>query len=134
MTSIAYHVKRTAIAVCAILTLSADAVWADTAIDGTWSGGGIVAFASGGRERARCRVSYSSTSATTVQATGTCATDSGRVSQSAVLRRVSPGVYVGNFFNPEYSVSGRIRVTVRGNSQSATLLSQSGSASLSLRR
>lgn len=64
---------------------------------------------------------------------GTCATPSGSVSQSAQLRRVGPNSYAGSFFNPEYNASGSIHVTVRGNTQSVRISGGAGSASLTLR-
>jgi hypothetical protein len=101
-------------------------------ISGSWSGGGTVSFASGQRERARCRAHYSG-GGSVVSMSGTCATPSGNVSQSAQLRRVGPNSYAGSFFNPEYNASGSIRVTVRGNTQSVTISGGAGSASLTLR-
>ncbi len=64
---------------------------------------------------------------------GTCATPSGSVSQSAQLRRVGSNSYAGTFFNPEYNASGKIHVTVHGNTQSVTISGGAGSASLTLR-
>lgn len=101
-------------------------------IAGSWSGGGIVRYASGQAERARCHAHYSG-GGNFVSVSATCATPSGSVSQSANLRRVGANTYAGSFFNPEYNTSGSIHVTVRGNSQSVSLRSSSGSASLSLR-
>jgi hypothetical protein len=63
----------------------------------------------------------------------TCATPSGSVSQSANLRKVGANSYAGSFYNPQFSVGGRIYVTTHGNSQSVTISSGSGSASLTLR-
>jgi hypothetical protein len=105
-----------------------------TGLDGSWSGSGSVAFASGGRETARCRVQYSRTSSSSYQLTGICATTSGRASQTATLHRVGANTYRGRFYNPEYAVSGTIHVTVAGNRQTALLTSERGSASIALRR
>ncbi len=101
-------------------------------LSGSWSGGGIVTYASGQRERARCHAHYSD-GGSFVSVSATCATSSGSVSQSANLRRVGANSYAGSFFNSEYNTTGSIRVTVRGNSQSVSLRSSSGSADLSLR-
>jgi hypothetical protein len=103
-------------------------------LEGSWSGGGVVSFASGARERARCRAHYSRRSSTTYALTATCATPSGRATQSASVRQVGGNSYQGSFYNSEYNVSGTIRVVVRGNSQSVQLTSESGSASLQLSR
>jgi hypothetical protein len=99
---------------------------------GSWSGGGIVTYASGQRERARCHAHYSGDGAV-VSVSATCATPSGNVSQSANLRRVGANSYSGSFFNSDFNTSGSIHVTVHGNTQSVSLRSSSGSANLTLR-
>ena len=101
---------------------------------GSWSGGGVVSFASGSRERARCRAHYSQRSSTTYALSATCATASGRATQTASLRSVGGNRYQGSFYNSEYNISGTIYVVVRGNSQSVQLSSSAGSASLQLSR
>jgi hypothetical protein len=101
---------------------------------GSWSGGGVVSFASGSRERARCRAHYSRRSSTTYAMSATCATASGRAAQTASLRSVGANSYQGSFYNSEYNISGTIYVVVRGNSQSVQLSSSAGSASLQLSR
>ena len=103
-------------------------------IEGTWSGGGAVAFASGGRENARCRVRYARRSADTYTGNAVCATASARVAQTVTLRRVGENRYSGSFYNSEYDVSGSIYVVARGNSQTVTLRSASGSAWFKLHR
>ena len=101
-------------------------------IAGSWSGGGTVVYASGQRERARCHASYSGDGAS-VMMNGTCATPSGSASQSARLRKVGANSYAGSFFNSQFNASGSIHVTVHGNTQSVSLSSAGGSASLTLR-
>jgi hypothetical protein len=103
-------------------------------LEGSWSGGGSVAFTSGQHERARCRAQYRRASATPYTVTATCATPSGSATQTATVRQVGGNTYQGQFHNSEYNVSGRIYVTVGGNRQSVRLTSESGSASLDLRR
>ena len=103
------------------------------ALAGTWSGGGIVAYATGSSERARCQANYSGGSAT-VSVNATCATPSGSISQYARLRKTGANSYAGTFFNSQYNTSGSIHVVVHGNTQSVSIASGSGSASLSLRR
>ncbi|MGC2394515.1 MAG: hypothetical protein WA579_00770, partial [Rhodomicrobium sp.] len=87
----------------------------------------------GGRERARCQASYSGGSST-ISVNATCATPSGSISQFARLRKTSANSYAGTFFNTQYNTSGSIHVVVHGNTQSVSIASGSGSASLSLRR
>jgi len=100
---------------------------------GTWSGGGSVTFGSGSKERARCRATYSRTSKTSYVVNATCATPSGRVSQSATVRG-SGSNYSGSFYNPDYDASGTISVTVHGASQTVRLVGSKGSALLRLSR
>jgi hypothetical protein len=100
---------------------------------GTWIGGGVVAYPTGSRERARCQANYSGGSST-VSINATCATPSGSVSQYARLRKTGANSYSGTFFNTQYNMSGSIQVVIHGNTQSVSISSGSGSASLSLRR
>ena len=100
---------------------------------GTWIGGGVVAYPTGDRERARCQANYSGGSST-VSVNATCATPSGSVSQYARLRKTGANSYSGTFFNSQYNMTGSIQVVIHGNTQSISISSGSGSASLSLRR
>jgi len=104
------------------------------ALSGLWSGGGIVVYPSGTRERARCRVHYSAESESHVAVNASCATASGTVSQNARLRKTGANSYSGSFFNSQYNFTGSISVVVHGNSQNVTLRSSSGTASLTLVR
>ena len=103
-------------------------------LEGSWSGGGSVTFASGAREQARCRAHYRRAGKSGYTVSATCATASGRASQTATLRQVGENRYSGGFYNSEYSISGVMYVVVRGSSQSVRLNSSSGSAALSLSR
>ena len=103
-------------------------------LDGSWSGSGSVAFASGARETARCRAQYSRASNTSYVLRVTCATPSGRANQTAILQHVGANNYQGSFYNSEYGISGTIYVAVGGNRQFVRLTSDAGSASLELRR
>jgi hypothetical protein len=101
---------------------------------GSWSGGGSVSFLSGKSERAKCRASFSKSSATTYSMRATCATPSGRVTQSASLSKSGANRYRGDFHNLEYDTSGTIRVVVSGNVASVGISASKGSASLTLHR
>ena len=114
------------------VTSSAEARGEGGSIAGSWSGGGTVVYASGQRERAHCRASYSG-GGSSVMMSGGCATPSGSVFQSARLRKVGANSYAGSFFNSQYNTGGTIHVTVHGNTQSVSLRSSAGSASLTLR-
>ena len=70
-----------------LATLIGTAAYAEPAsLEGSWSGGGWVAFASGAKEQARCRAQYSRRSKTEYSMRGTCATASGRAAQTATPR------------------------------------------------
>lgn len=115
--------------------LASDRVAAQSArLEGSWRGGGSVAFASGQKERAQCRAQYRRASGNAYTLTATCATASGSATQTATVRQVGGNTYQGHFHNSEYNVSGTIIVTASGNRQSVRLMSDSGSAAFELRR
>jgi hypothetical protein len=116
------------------LAASPEVIAQSAGLEGSWHGGGSVAFASGQKERAQCRAQYRRASSNAYTLTATCATPSGRATQTATLRQVGGNSYQGQFHNSEYNVSGTIFVTVGGNRQSVRLTSDSGSASFELRR
>ena len=108
---------------------------AEVGLEGSWSGGGEVAFAAtGSRERARCRAHYTRRSKDSYAMNATCATASGKAAQIATVHRIGENRYRGNFHNIEYDISGTIFVVVSGNSQSVRLTSTSGSALFRLSR
>jgi hypothetical protein len=122
------------IALLAGLAFSDRALPQTAGLEGSWRGGGSVSFASGQSERAQCRAQYRRASATSYTLTATCATPSGRATQTAVVHRVGGNSYQGTFHNSEYNVSGTIFVTVAGNRQTVRLTGDAGSASFELRR
>jgi hypothetical protein len=123
------------IAVLISLCILTQTSWAESdLLDGLWSGGGTVTYASGDRERARCRAHYVPRGGKRVAVTATCATPSGSVSQTAILAKTGEGRYSGRFFNEQYSVTGTIQVIVNGSNQLVRLFSSSGSALLNLSR
>ncbi len=101
---------------------------------GSWSGSGSIAFASGAKERARCRAYYAKTGETSYRMSATCATASAKVDQTAMLTRTGARTYAGNFFNQQYNTGGSIRITVSGGSQSVRLSGEAGTASFTLRK
>ena len=100
---------------------------------GSWSGGGWVSFASGSKEKARCHARYTG-GGDTYTVSATCATASGKASQTATVYKVSGSRYRGSFVNSQYNVRGSIRVVVHGKSQSVSLSGDGASAQLSLSR
>jgi hypothetical protein len=103
-------------------------------LEGTWSGGGTVTFASGDRERAHCRAHYRRRSNEGYVVTTVCATASARAEQTATLRKIGENRYRGSFYNSEYGVSGTVYVIVHGNRQSVRLTSSAGWAAFTFTR
>ena len=103
-------------------------------LEGSWSGGGTVTFASGSKEQARCRAHFSRAGKDSYTVNATCATASGRAAQTARVRQVGNNRYSGSFYNSEYSISGVIHIVVHGASQTVQLISNSGSGVLNLSR
>lgn len=103
-------------------------------LSGNWSGSGYVQPKDGQREKVRCRVSYSPQGGSTVGVSATCASASLTIRQTGSLTMVNANRYVGDFYNSEYDISGRIRVSVSGNSQTVSFSGARGGGSLSLSR
>jgi len=101
---------------------------------GAWSGNGSIAFASGSKEKARCRAHFSKTGASSYAMSATCATPSAKVDQSATLYKSGANSYTGSFFNQQYNTGGSIRITVSGRTQSVRLSGEAGSAFFKLRK
>jgi hypothetical protein len=102
-------------------------------LGGAWSGGGVVTFADGHRERAKCRAHYSH-SGQFVSLNGVCATASGNVEQTARMRQIGPDTYAGSFYNEQFGIRGKIHVAVQGNRQTVSLKSDGASAFLTLQK
>ena len=84
---------------------------------GSWSGGGWVSFASGNKERARCHAHYNRAGSSSYELNASCATASGKASQTATVHQTGPNRYSGSFHNSEYNVSGTIHVVVRATAR-----------------
>lgn len=126
---------RLSLTVLAALLLAAMSLSANAAeLSGTWNGGGTVNFLSGSSEKARCRATYVRKSSVVYGVTATCATPSGRVSQTARLKKIGPNSYSGSFYNADYDTSGTFYVAVRGKAQNVSINATKGSARMYLRR
>jgi len=124
------HIFAAAAASVTLLAMSG-LVHADPGgLEGTWSGGGPVTFASGSKERAKCRATFSASGPKSYRINGTCATQSGKVTQTAEVFQMTSNRYRGNFHNPEFDVNGTISIIVSGRSMTATLTSSSGTGTL----
>lgn len=89
---------------------------AASGLDGSWRGSGYVTPTSGERESVRCSVQYSRQSSKVFSVSAKCATASATIVQTGEVLEVSGGRYVGDFYNSQYDVSGRVRVQLSGNS------------------
>ncbi|MEQ1578226.1 MAG: hypothetical protein ABL894_11295 [Hyphomicrobium sp.] len=125
---------KIAAAVALALSCTTPALAEPGDLTGNWSGGGAVIYSTGSKEKARCRAQFNKIGSTSYSMSATCATASGKVAQSATLRKSGGNSYSGQFRNPEYNVTGSIRVTVNGNSQNVSMSSEAGSASFSMSR
>jgi len=124
---------RAGLAVFAALVLGAEAASAAD-LEGTWSGGGTITFASGDKERARCKASFERISARQFNVNASCATASVRVDQTARIQQVGDNTYAGRFTNTDYNLTGDIRLTVNGRNQTVQLSSGATTGTLSLRK
>ncbi len=108
--------------------------FAGSGLEGSWRGSGYVSPTSGARENVRCRVRYSQQASKVYSVSATCATASTTIIQTGEVLEVSGGRYVGDFYNPQFDVSGRVRVQMSGDHQTVTFSGGRGRGSLSLTR
>jgi len=101
---------------------------------GTWAGNGDINFASGSKEKARCRAHFSKVGERSYEMSASCATSSAKVDQSAQLTKVGANSYVGSFFNQQYNTGGSIRITVSGRTSAVSLSGEAGTAFFRLRK
>ena len=106
--------------------------WAASGLEGSWRGGGYVTPTSGERESVRCSVQYSRQARKIFSVSAKCATASATIVQTGEVLEVSGGRYVGDFYNSQYDVSGRIRIQLSGNSQTVTFSGSRGRGSMIL--
>ncbi|MGE0629183.1 MAG: hypothetical protein AB7O43_15260 [Hyphomicrobiaceae bacterium] len=117
-----------------LVGLAAPSAARSAELTGAWSGGGRVVFSGGQSERAVCRARFTRRSSSRYVMNAVCATQSARVSQTATVRHMSGNSFYGSFFNEDYNLRGTLRILLRGNRLTASLLADSGAAHLSLRR
>lgn len=103
-------------------------------IVGAWSGGGTIKLTSGATEVVRCRIRYSKDTGKTYGLSAVCATTAGTISQSGRVVKVKGNSYSGRLYSKEYSVSGKVYISVRGSRQTMTVTSPKGSGRLTLNR
>jgi len=103
-------------------------------IDGTWSGGGYVKATDGKREKVRCRVTYRRQTSKVYSVSAVCASASNKIRQSGEVLKVNQNRYVGDLFNSEYNIAGRVRINMRGRSQTVSFKSSAGYGRMTLRK
>lgn len=126
------NMRRLAVALPLALAAVSSVAHADS-LSGTWSGAGSFTSKDGKSEAVRCKITYTPQGAA-VAVSAACASASATIRQTGSLTKVSDTKYVGDFYNNEYDISGRVRVTVSGKSQSVSFSSAKGSGSMSLSR
>jgi hypothetical protein len=133
------HVRLSVLAAAGLIIgalMAAYPVKAATAgeLAGSWSGSGNVTLSNGAREKARCRASFVPAGGKTYAMSATCATASAKVSQTAILSQNTNNRFGGTFYNPEFGVTGRIRVILSGNRQTVYLSGSAGHATFNMQR
>ena len=103
-------------------------------LEGSWSGNGQIVFPSGAVENARCRANFRREAGDSYGMQAICATASARVVQNARLYRTVGNRFSGEFNNPDYGITGNIRITLTGSSMSAALEGGGGTALFRLSR
>ena len=112
---------------CVALSTLAVAV---TSIEGSWIGSGTVSHRSN-VDRVQCRVRYTKSSEKTYATSSVCTTENGRYEVSGHVTNIGGNRYQGTVTSDE---TGRVIMVLRGDRQSVTVTSPSGSATLTLSR
>ena len=127
---------HSSVAVCTLVIIL---VWLPIAshaasIEGTWSGSGFVKPKDSKRQKVRCRITYSRESKKVFGVRASCATTSNKILQTGKVLKVSSKRYIGDFYNKEFDVSGRVRVSVSGSRQTVSFSSLRGHGRVTLRK
>lgn len=103
-------------------------------LQGTWSGAGYIKPRSGARERVRCVVSYSQQTARVFSVQANCASNAGSIRQTGEVLKIRSNYYAGDFYNQQFDIGGRVRVSVTGGRQTVTFSSADGGGRLTLKK
>jgi hypothetical protein len=99
---------------------------------GSWSGvAGLFCIGQQGESSLPCTLQ--SCRSSSYELSASCATASGKASQTAIVHQTGANSFSGSFHNDEYNVSGAIHIAVHGNSQNVSGESASGSLVLNRR-
>jgi uncharacterized protein (DUF2147 family) len=105
-------------------------------IVGSWSGRGSVRLTSGQVEPVSCRVRYAKgdSAGKTFTVDATCASTAGTFTLYGRVSKRSASSYRGSLYGEQSTVSGKITISVRGNSQTVSVRNAQGTGSINLRR
>lgn len=101
-------------------------------LQGAWRGTGYVKPTDGERQRVECEVRLTPQGSKVVAVSATCRSNSTTIHQTGQLSIVTPNRYIGDFYNTEYDISGRIRVVASGSSMTVTFFGPRGSGTINL--
>ena len=102
-----------------------------TSIEGSWIGSGTVSRGAN-VDRVQCRVRYTKSSEKTYATSSVCTTENGRYEVSGHVINIGGNRYQGTITSG--NETGRVIMVLRGDQQSVTVTSPSGSAKLTLSR
>jgi hypothetical protein len=113
------------------VALSTPAVAAKLSIEGSWIGSGTVSRR-GNVDRVQCRVRYTKSSENSYATSSVCTTENGRYEISGHVTNIGGNRYRGTVTSG--NETGTVAMVHRGDQQSVTVTSPSGSAQLMLSR
>jgi hypothetical protein len=122
----------TGLALVVLLMQGAASAGAFSGMDGNWSGGGVLSYANGNKERLRCRASYSvGREGDQLNLSIRCASDSYRFDLSGYMIN-SGGAISGQWSETSFNAAGTVRGSVSGNRVQAHAVGSTFSANLSM--
>ncbi len=101
-------------------------------LGGTWAGAGYIHPNAGDRQAVRCVVRYSRETSKVFGVRATCASSAGSIRQTGEVLKIRSNMYVGDFYNQQFDIRGRVRVSIRGGRQTVTFSSSDASGRLTL--
>ncbi len=101
-------------------------------LEGAWRGSGYVKPTDGESRRVECEVRFVPQGSKVVAVSATCRSNATTIHQTGQLSVVTPERYIGDFYNSEFDISGRIRVVVKGSSSTVMFSGPRGHGNLNL--
>jgi len=116
--------------------MTAASAAAAASIIGSWSGRGTVRLASGQVEPVSCKVRYEKgdSAGRTFTLDATCASTAGTFILYGRVSKRSASIYRGSLYGEQSTISGKITISVSGNSQSVSVTNPQGTGTIKLRR